>query len=153
MNDLAPGRGGRRLRWVAVALLAFFVLVFGMAALVMTTTRVDRLPQGRYGTAGHPTPPKWSRPCWRRDRRYDVKYTRECARVDGRVLYTQRRDPDGDGDGHLVVAAGTHVVIVKLRAEFRRQPLPGLGRRVRAVGVVTRGSSGRLEIDTTRLRR
>src|SRR3954471_19370310 len=55
--------------------------------------------------------PAWSRPCWRPKRppRQGL-ITRPCARVAGRVLFRQGVDPDGDGDAHLLVLAGPHLV-------------------------------------------
>jgi len=73
-----------------------------------------------------------------------------CARVEGRVVYRQRRDPDGDADAHLLVVAGLHVVNLKFRGAAGAGGLPGPGHRVIAVGLL---SSGRLHVPEVDVRR
>ena len=93
--------------------------------------------------------PAWTRPCWRRR---EATYALPCGRVHGRVLHVQQRDPDGDGDRHLVVLAGAHVVIVKVVRSRRRPRLPGIGRRMRAVGLLSDGRLGRPVVETDAVR-
>jgi len=79
--------------------------------------------------------PAWSRPCWRLDRKFGDRYVLPCGRVDGRVLYVAPHDPDGDGDRHVLVLAGPHVVLVKL-AVGARVRLPSVGSSFEAVGLL-----------------
>lgn len=76
----------------------------------------------------------------------------DCARVVGRIVYRERRDPDGDGDAHLVVIAGRHVLNLKLPMAAGTIQLPGLGRRIAAVGQVTDGPYGLPELRVLQLR-
>jgi hypothetical protein len=54
--------------------------------------------------------------------------------VRGTVLYVQRRDPDGDGDRHLLLVARSHLVKVKYRRGVRIGRLPRIGATVTVVG-------------------
>lgn len=122
-----------------------------VAAFTLHGTRYDtqaltQLPADRERGA-----PAWSRPCWRPNRApYRGWYTLACARVAGRVVYRQRHDPDGDADAHLVVVAGAHVVNLKFRNAAGAEGLPGIGRRIVAVGLL---SSGRMHVPEVDVRR
>jgi hypothetical protein len=124
----------RRLLRLGLALLA---VAIGVALFLLATGGYER--QGLAwvtGRAAVPVP-SWTRPCWRpgelrRGRR--SYYTLPCARVEGRVVYRENRDPDGDGDAHYVVAGGGRLVVVKVPARAAVRELPGLGDRVTAVG-------------------
>jgi hypothetical protein len=85
--------------------------------------------------------PDWTRPCWRRHqgRPDGAIYTLPCVSVRGRVLYREDVDPDGDGDAHLVVLANARVAVIKVPESDRPQDLPGIGDRVRAVGLADDG--------------
>ena len=83
-----------------------------------------------------------------------VVYTLPCGRVDGRVLHVQAHDPDGDGDHHLVVLAGAHIVIVKIPlAADQPRRLPALGDRVAATGELSSGRFGLPVVETDRIGR
>jgi hypothetical protein len=74
-----------------------------------------------------------------------------CRSADGRILYVERVDPDGDGDAHFVLASDESVTapgltVVDVRRELRPRPLPGPGDRISASGPVFRGSYGQRQI-------
>ena len=74
-----------------------------------------------------------------------------CRSADGRVLYVERVDPDGDGDAHLVLASdesvtGPGISVIDVRRGLRPRPLPGPGDRVSAAGPVFEGSYGQRQI-------
>ena len=79
-----------------------------------------------------------------------------CAEVTGRVVYVERVDPDGDGDLHVVVAAGSislpGLTAVDVRPGLRPERDPRPGDRVSAAGPVQRGSFGQDQIHALRFR-
>jgi hypothetical protein len=89
--------------------------------------------------------PAWTRPCWS-GARWAPDY-RRCVHVKGRVLWIQKRDPDGDGDRHVIVVSRLHPRIVNLRRELGVGSLPRIGARVDAVGWLAVGASGHEEIE------
>jgi hypothetical protein len=138
----------RRVLWVAGALL---VLLVAAAAWATRGTRYDTQALTQLPVVPTQGAPAWSRPCWRPNRApYHGLYTLPCARVAGRVVYRQSRDPDGDGDAHLLVLARSHLVNLKFRHASGDPSLPGVGRRVVAVGLL---SSGRLHVPEVDVRR
>jgi hypothetical protein len=146
------GHDRRVRRGYRLVLLSAIVVVVGIAAVAFHGTRYDtqaaltRLPTVRERGA-----PAWSKPCWRHyTPPYHGWYTLACARVEGRVIYRQGRDPDGDGDAHLLVVAGPRMVNLKFRFAGGGAGLPGVGGRVRVVGLLT---SGRLHVPEVEVRR
>jgi hypothetical protein len=143
-----PGRR-RRLRRIAAALLILITLVAVVAIVALAPGSYETYPRTSLLTAaGRRTAPTWTRPCsviarWVTDR--------NCARIEGRVVWIQHHDPDGDGDRHLVVVEGFRPRIVKIPPTLAVRHLPGHGRRIEAVGYVSRGSSGKPEIVAMRL--
>ena len=131
---------------------ALLVLLVAAAAWATRGARYDTQALTQLPAVPTRGAPSWSRPCWRPNRApYHGLYTLRCARVAGRVVYRQSRDPDGDGDAHLLVLARSHLVNLKFRRASGDPSLPGVGRRVVAVGLL---SSGRLhlpEVDVRRL--
>jgi hypothetical protein len=71
--------------------------------------------------------------------------------VVGRVIYTQTRDPDGDGDVHVIVVAGVRLVNLKFRHGAGRVDPPGTGGRLRVTGVLSHGRFGVPEVDVARI--
>lgn len=142
----------RRTRRLAVLAGALLVLILLVAAGTVRGTRYDtqalrQLPAERERGA-----PAWSRPCWRPNRPpYDGWYTLACARVEGRVVYRQGHDPDGDGDAHLLVVARAHVVNLKFRNAAGGKGLPGIGRRIVVVGLLSAGRMHVPEVDVRRI--
>jgi hypothetical protein len=142
--------GPARLRrpWLRVLAASLVVVIAVVVALgIGTDFTTQRLTWVSGPSTGKVR--AWSRPCWRHARRSSSAYALPCARVEGRVLHTQARDPDGDGDRHLVVLAGAHLVIIKVRrTRITVGTLPGLGARVEAVGLLSRGRLHLPVIDT-----
>jgi hypothetical protein len=73
-----------------------------------------------------------------------------CRAVRGTVIYVERVDPDGDGDLHVVVAAGSitlpGMTSVDVARELRPRRDPRIGDRVSAAGPVQRGSFGQSQV-------
>jgi hypothetical protein len=107
-----------------------------------STTDYEKVPltEIRPGTSV----PAWTAPC-RGHRPPAPPYVLPCGRVDGIAVWTERDDPDGDGDVHVGVLAGPRLVIVKYKRRLRGQA-PGIGSRVRAAGPISSGGSGRSAI-------
>ena len=135
-------------------LVAAGILVLGgiLVLLAVTAATTDYESQRLALITGSRavTPAPWSRPCWRRNPHGPARYTLPCGRADGRVLYVQKVDPDGDSDAHFVVIAGPRLVVVKVRRGQPAGGLPSIGDRVTAVGPL---QSGRFGINTIDLRR
>ena len=58
---------------------------------------------------------------------------------EGARPYCQERDPDGDGDAHLLVVADRHLVNLKFRRAAGVLRLPDVGARILAVGIIRDG--------------
>jgi hypothetical protein len=73
-----------------------------------------------------------------------------CRTVRGTVLYVEHVDPDGDGDLHVVVAAGSitlpGMTSIDVARDLRPDRDPGIGDRVSAAGPVQPGSYGQSQI-------
>ena len=73
-----------------------------------------------------------------------------CRSVRGTVLYVERVDPDGDGDLHVVVDAGSitlpGMTAIDVAPELRPRHDPRAGDRVSAAGPVQTGSYGQSQI-------
>jgi hypothetical protein len=73
-----------------------------------------------------------------------------CRAVVGTVLYVERVDPDGDGDLHVVVDAGSitlpGMTAIDVAPELRPRRDPRVGDRVSAAGPVQTGSYGQSQI-------
>jgi len=74
-----------------------------------------------------------------------------CRTTEGRIVYVERVDPDGDGDAHFVVLDPQGITLpgltaIDVRAGLRPQPLPGVGDRISAAGPVQTGSYGQDQI-------
>jgi hypothetical protein len=148
-GDAEPRGWSRRRRRTVIALAV--VLALAAAAAAVASRGVD----ARYPRLALLTPdqqrraPAWTAPCWPTARWTDQ---RQCGRVQGRVVWVQQHDPDGDGDRHLVVVGRFRTRIVKLSARLGVRRGPRIGARIDAVGWVMRGESGRTELNTQRLR-
>ncbi|HEV2814056.1 MAG TPA: hypothetical protein VGW10_12460 [Solirubrobacteraceae bacterium] len=79
-----------------------------------------------------------------------------CRSVTGRIVYVERVDPDGDGDLHVVVAAGSislpGATAVDVAPELRPRRDPRVGDRATAAGPVQTGSYGQSQIHALRFR-
>jgi hypothetical protein len=74
-----------------------------------------------------------------------------CRAADGRIVYVERVDPDGDGDAHFVLLSDESITapgltVVDVRRGLRPQPLPGPGDELSAAGPVFSGSYGQRQI-------
>ena len=80
----------------------------------------------------------------------------QCRAVAGRIVFVERVDPDGDGDLHVVLAAGgitgPGVTAVDVRRGLRPRRDPRVGQRASAAGPVQRGSFGQRQIHALRFR-
>jgi hypothetical protein len=78
-----------------------------------------------------------------------------CRSVRGRVVYVESVDPDGDGDLHVVLAAGSitgpGLTAVDVAPELRPKRDPRPGDQVSAAGPVQRGSYGQSQIHAVEL--
>jgi hypothetical protein len=73
-----------------------------------------------------------------------------CRAVRGTVVYVEHVDPDGDGDLHVVVAAGSvtapGLTAVDVAVDLRPRRDPRIGERAAAMGPVQTGSYGQSQI-------
>lgn len=79
-----------------------------------------------------------------------------CRTAEGRIVYVERVDPDGDGDAHFVIRDPQGITVrgltfVDVRKGLRPHPLPGIGDRISAAGPVQRGSYGQSQIHAIEL--
>lgn len=79
-----------------------------------------------------------------------------CRAAEGRILYEERVDPDGDGDAHFVILDAQGITLPGLTAidvsrGLRPHPLPGIGELVSAAGPVQAGSLGQSQIHAVEL--
>jgi hypothetical protein len=80
---------------------------------------------------------------------------RPCRPVDGRIVYIQRVDSDGDGDLHLLLISRQSVsapgfTMLKINARLREGMDPGIGRWVSAVGMEFDAEHGERSVDVIR---
>jgi hypothetical protein len=79
-----------------------------------------------------------------------------CRSAEGRIVYVERVDPDGDGDAHFVIADPQGISLpgitaIDVRKGLRPDPLPGIGERISAAGPVQTGSYGQSQIHAVEL--
>jgi hypothetical protein len=79
-----------------------------------------------------------------------------CRTTEGRIVYVERVDPDGDGDAHFVIRDPQGITLpgltaIDVRAGLRPTPLPGGGDRISAAGPVQTGSYGQDQIHALEL--
>jgi hypothetical protein len=79
-----------------------------------------------------------------------------CRVTEGRVVYVERVDPDGDGDAHFVVVDRQGITLpgltaIDVRRGLRPDPLPGPGDLISAAGPVQTGSYGQSQIHALEL--
>jgi hypothetical protein len=75
----------------------------------------------------------------------------DCAEAEGRVVYVEKVDPDGDGDAHFVIVEWPGVSLpgltaIDVRKGLRPDPLPRHGVLVSAAGPVQVGSHGQDQV-------
>jgi hypothetical protein len=79
-----------------------------------------------------------------------------CRSADGRIVYVERVDPDGDGDAHFVIVDPQGITLpgltaIDVRKGLRPHPLPGVGDLISAAGPVQTGSYGQSQIHALEL--
>lgn len=79
-----------------------------------------------------------------------------CRTTEGRIVYVEKVDPDGDGDAHFVVLDSQSISLPGLTAidvssDLRPDPLPGVGDVISAAGPVQTGSHGQDQIHALEL--
>lgn len=79
-----------------------------------------------------------------------------CRSTEGRIVYVERVDPDGDGDAHFVVVDRQGITLpgltaIDVRKGLRPDPLPGPGDLISAAGPVQTGSYGQSQIHALEL--
>jgi hypothetical protein len=79
-----------------------------------------------------------------------------CRRTEGRVVFVEKVDPDGDGDAHFVVIDSQSITLPELTAidvskGLRPHPLPETGDLISAAGPVQTGSYGQSQIHALEL--
>jgi hypothetical protein len=79
-----------------------------------------------------------------------------CRSAEGRIVYVERVDPDGDGDAHFVIADRQGITLpgltaIDVRAGLRPEPLPDQGDLISAAGPVQTGSYGQSQIHALEL--
>jgi hypothetical protein len=79
-----------------------------------------------------------------------------CRTTEGRIVYVERVDPDGDGDAHFVVVDPQGITLpgltaIDVRKGLRPDPLPGVGELISAAGPVQTGSLGQSQIHAIEL--
>jgi hypothetical protein len=79
-----------------------------------------------------------------------------CRTTEGRIVYVERVDPDGDGDAHFVIADSQGITLpgltaIDVRKGLRPRPLPGPGDLISAAGPVQTGSYGQSQIHALEL--
>lgn len=81
----------------------------------------------------------------------------ECREAEGRIVYVERVDPDGDGDAHFVILDSQGVTLpgltaIDVREGLRPRPLPRPGDLISAAGPIQTGSYGQRQIHALELR-
>ena len=79
-----------------------------------------------------------------------------CRSTEGRIVYVERVDPDGDGDAHFVIRDPQGITLpgltaIDVRKGLRPRPLPGPGDLISAAGPVQTGSYGQDQIHALEL--
>lgn len=79
-----------------------------------------------------------------------------CRTTEGRIVFVERVDPDGDGDAHFVIVdpqgiTGPGVTAIDVRKGLRPDPLPGRGDLISAAGPVQTGTFGQSQIHALEL--
>jgi len=79
-----------------------------------------------------------------------------CRTAEGRIVYVERVDPDGDGDAHFVIRDPQGITLpgltaIDVRSGLRPDPLPGPGDPISAAGPVQTGTYGQSQIHAIEL--
>jgi hypothetical protein len=132
--------------------MKFLVLGLLVAAVVAAALPIDDGRPVARPPAAIPTPTATPTPKPERDvpRSHCPADVAGCKTVRGTVIYVERVDPDGDGDLHVVVDAGSHTLAgmtaIDVAPELRPRRDPRVGDRASAAGPLQTGSYGQSQI-------
>jgi hypothetical protein len=143
------------MRFLVIALVVAVALAaVAAAALPIDDRRTDAGPP-KAAPGSTPTPTATPRPARHVPRAHCAADVAGCRTVRGQVIYVERVDPDGDGDLHVVVAAGSitlpGVTSIDVAVDLRPERDPAIGDRVSAAGPVETGSYGQSQIHALEL--
>jgi hypothetical protein len=132
----------------------YLVVILVLAAVVAAALPIDdrRSAPAEPRSAATPEPTATPEPPARRDvpKAHCQDGVPGCRTVRGTVLYVERVDPDGDGDLHVVLDAGSitlpGITAVDVAPELRPRRDPRVGDRASAAGPVQTGSFGQSQI-------
>ena len=130
--------------------MRIFVVMLVLAAIVAAALPIDDRraapAEPRHAAA---TPAPTPRPRDVRKARCDDGVP-GCRAIRGTVVYVERVDPDGDGDLHVVLNAGSitlpGMTAVDVAPDLRPRRDPRIGDRASAAGPVQKGSYGQSQI-------
>jgi hypothetical protein len=127
-----------------------FALVLLVAAVVAAALPIDDRRTAAESRRSPATPTATAAPARDVQRSHCGSGVRGCRSVRGTVVYVERVDPDGDGDLHVVVTAGSvsfpGLTSIDIARDLRPRRDPGIGDRVSAAGPVQTGSYGQSQI-------
>jgi len=80
-----------------------------------------------------------------------------CRTTEGRIVYVERVDPDGDGDAHFVLISDESITapgisVIDVAPALRPDRLPRPGDMLAAAGPVYEGSFGQRQIEAVAVR-
>jgi hypothetical protein len=138
--------------------MRIFVGVLVVGAIVAAALPIDdRRTEAESVRAPRPTASPTATPRPARDvpRSHCPAGVPGCRTIRGTVVYVERVDPDGDGDLHVVVGAGSitlpGVTAIDVAADLRPKRDPSVGDRVSAAGPIQTGSYGQSQIHALEL--
>lgn len=149
-----PIRHGKTVSRVALACAALLVAASGCGSAGGTTDGAARRPRAveRSSPPEHQLKPAVKRVA----PSHCPSGLSNCRTTEGRIVYLERVDPDGDGDAHFVVTDSQGITlpdltVIDVRKGLRPHPLPGPGDLVSAAGPVQTGSYGESEVHALEL--
>jgi hypothetical protein len=154
VRRLALPSGIERLPLVALACAMLLVGVLGCGAASDTSSSN---PQRHETVAQPPLKQHRERPAVEKVAASHCEAGRpSCRTTEGRIVYVERVDPDGDGDAHFVVIDPPGVTLpgltaIDVRKGLRPHPLPVIGDLISAAGPVQTGSYGQSQIHALEL--
>lgn len=152
LRYLFPPRDGPRVAIVAPACAVLLVAISGCGAGDTTESEPER-----------PRPVERASPAEHRDKSAVARVAPShcssglpaCRATEGRIVYVERVDPDGDGDAHFVVIDPAGITVpgltaIDVRKGLRPHP-PRPGDLLSAAGPVQTGSYGQRQVHALEL--
>lgn len=145
------------MRLPLISLLALTLLAGCGSGSEESSSSVDRAPKPQKGANGAPSPgpaqddgPETVEPS------HCPAGHPACRTAEGRIVFVERVDPDGDGDAHFVIDDPQSITLpgftaIDVRKGLRPHPLPGFGDLISAAGPVQTGSYGQDQIHALEL--